>query len=190
MTATTRRKKSTPPPKDIPIKLSDQARHSAAEFKHLKPSTLLVLLATYRAFGVLDRDQTEELTSSGLGNIQFNALVVLHRAMKPLTMSQLGDMMAVQPTNLSGIVKALRMKGFVQQQLNGEDSRSRMVSITEAGEMFLKEFLPNHWRHIEAIMADLSEAERTELVRLLERLVISIKKADGTGAEAGSLALM
>ena len=44
------------------MRLRDQAQQSAAESKELRPSTLLVLLAMYRAFGVLDRNQAEERT--------------------------------------------------------------------------------------------------------------------------------
>jgi DNA-binding MarR family transcriptional regulator len=172
------RTKASPPSGNLPVRLHEQAQRSADEFKNLNPSTLLVLLAMYRAFGVLDRNQAEELAANRLTNTQFNALAVMYRAKDPLTMRQLAEMMAVQPTNLSGIVKTLRVRGLVQQQLNAQDTRSLLVTLTEEGERFLRGFLPTHWRHIESIMADLSDAERRQLVRLLETLVQSIKGAE------------
>jgi DNA-binding MarR family transcriptional regulator len=165
-------------PARLPVRLRDQAQQSAAESKELRPSTLLVLLAMYRAFGVLDRNQAEELGSSHLSNTQFNALAVLHRAKDPLTMRQLAEMMAVQSTNLSGIVKSLRLRGLVQQQVNGEDTRSLLVSLTKEGGRFMQKFSPTHWKRIENVMAGLAEPDRATLVQLLEILVKSIRAAE------------
>jgi DNA-binding MarR family transcriptional regulator len=175
--------KKTKPTAGLPVQLRDQAQQSAEEFKNLNPSTLLVLLAMYRTFSVLDRNQTDELATNRLNSSQFNTLTVLYRARNALTMRQLAEMMAVQPTNLSGIVKALRIRGLVQQQLNAQDTRSLLVSLTEEGERFLRGFLPGHWRHIESLMAALSEKKRSDLVRLLEELAESIKLAEECGAE-------
>jgi DNA-binding MarR family transcriptional regulator len=170
-------------PVSLPVQLRDQAQQSAAEFKNLNPSTLLVLLAMYRTFSVLDRNQTEELATNRLNSSQFNTLTVLYRAKNALTMRQLAEMMAVQPTNLSGIVKALRVRGLVQQQLNTEDTRSLLVSLTAQGEQFLRGFLPGHWQHIESLMGSVSEKSRADLVRLLEELAKSIKLAEECGVK-------
>lgn len=170
--------KKAPAAGRLPVRLREQAQQSADESKNLRPSTLLVLLAMYRAFGVLDKNQAEELAPSHLSNTQFNALAVLHRAKDPLTMRQLAEMMAVQSTNLSGIVKSLRLRGLVQQQVNGEDTRSLLVSLTKEGGRFMQKFLPTHWKQIENVMAGLGETDRTTLVRLLEVLVESVRAAD------------
>ncbi|GGX19217.1 hypothetical protein GCM10007242_27560 [Pigmentiphaga litoralis] len=127
---------------------------------------------------VLDRNQTDELAPSGLNCAQFNVLTVLHRAAVPLAMRQLSTMMAVQPTNLSGIVRTLRGRGLVKQVLNEADSRSLLVSISVEGEQFLAKVLPAHWSRLEGIMSDLAEDERLTLVGLLERLVHSIRVAE------------
>ena len=160
---------------NLPVRLRLQAQLSARESPGLNPSSLVVLLAMYRAMAVLDRNQTDELAPSGLNCAQFNVLTVLHRAATPLAMRQLSTMMAVQPTNLSGIVRTLRGRGLVKQVLNESDSRSLLVSITSEGEQFLAKVLPVHWSRLEGIMSDLSEKERQTLVTLLERLVHSIR---------------
>jgi DNA-binding MarR family transcriptional regulator len=118
------------------------------------------------------------LRLQALNSAQFNVLTVLHRVAAPLAMRQLSTMMAVQPTNLSGIVRALRGRGFVKQVLNEADSRSLLVSITPEGEEFLADLLPTHWKRLEGVMASLSEDDRQTLVALLERLVHSIRVAE------------
>jgi DNA-binding MarR family transcriptional regulator len=163
---------------NLPVRLRLQAQLSARESPELNPSSLVVLLGMYRAMAVLDRNQTDELAPSGLNCAQFNVLTVLHRAATPLAMRQLSTMMAVQPTNLSGIVRTLRGRGLVKQVLNEADSRSLLVSITPEGERFLAKVLPVHWSRLEGIMSDLSEKERQTLVALLERLVHSIRVAE------------
>jgi DNA-binding MarR family transcriptional regulator len=175
-------KKILPSP-SFPVRLREQAQQSAEEFKNLNPSTLLVVLAMYRAFGVIDHNQTEELAPAQLNSTQFNVLTVLHRVRNPLTMRQLAELMAVRRTNLSGIIKTLRIRGLVQQQLNEHDTRSLLVTLTEEGERFLQGFLPAHWRHIESLLAGMGEEQRSQLVRLLEELVRSIKAAEEGSAQ-------
>ncbi|OVZ59978.1 hypothetical protein CDO44_10460 [Pigmentiphaga sp. NML080357] len=159
----------------LPVRLRKQAELSALEAGNIDPSALLVLLATYRAAAVLDRNQTAELAPTGLNCAQFNVLTVLHRVGQPLAMHQLATMMAVRRTNLSGIVRVLRDKGLVRQELNATDSRSLLVSISPQGEKFLKNILPGHWAYLEEIMSHLDIEDRETLVALLERMVHSIR---------------
>ena len=155
-----------------------QARLSAAEDKSLNPSSLLVLLSIYKAFSMLDRKQAAELEPAGLSRSQFNVLTVLHRTRRPLLMGELAQMMAIQQTNLSGVVKGLRSKGLVRQESGVEDERARLVSITAKGELFLSKFLPLHWKNLERYMSRLTMKDRQKLSGLLEKLIHSIAQTD------------
>jgi DNA-binding MarR family transcriptional regulator len=85
-------------------------------------------------------------------------------------------MMAMQPTNVSVIVRALRERGFAQQTLNGTDLRSLLVSITPEGQKFLDNVLPSHWAYLERLMRGLGAPEREQLVELLQKLANSIRE--------------
>lgn len=156
----------------------DQAKLSAAEDRNLNVSSLLVLLSIYKAFSMLDRKQAAELGPAGLSRSQFNALTVLHRSQRHLSMRELAEMMAIQQTNLSGVIKGLKDTGMVRQQASAEDERARLVSITKKGEEFLSTFLPLHWKNLERLMSQLTVNDRRRLSSLLDKLIHSIANAD------------
>lgn len=155
--------------------LIDQVAASVAVDEALDGSALLVLLAIYRAFAVLDRDQSEEVAGLGLTPLQFNILTTLHRTHQPLTMGALAEMLVVRPTNLSGNINTLAERGLLRRELNVSDQRSLLAVITPAGEEFLATHLPGHWQRLERLMQALSRKQRSNLVSLLKQLVKSVE---------------
>jgi DNA-binding MarR family transcriptional regulator len=163
-----------------PLRLRDQAHMSAQQHQALNPSSLLVVLALYRAFAVLDRDQAEEIATIGLNVTQFNILMSLHRLGRPLSMGELATLLVVRPTNLSGIMNSLAERALVRREINADDQRSLMARITPAGEKLLAGFAPGHGTHLDRLMQDLPESDRAQLVELLRRLIQSISHAQNT----------
>ena len=164
--------------------LSDQVAVAAALDKALDGSALWVLLGLYRAFAVLDRDQGEEVAGVGLSPLQFNVLTVLQRTGQPTTMGALAGMLVVKPTNLSGNINSLIERGLVKRELNAADQRSLLAVLTPAGQKFLAEHLPGHWRRLERLMYGLSREKRIQLVSLLKELVVSIEDEQERGRAA------
>lgn len=158
-------------------RLREQVRLSAAQFPGMDASALLVVMAMYRAFAVLDRDQAEEVAAAGLTVSQFNVLAVLRRMPAPLSMGELAALLVVRPTNLSGIVGALCDRGLVRRELSPTDQRSVIASLSPAGRRLMDQFLPGHWHHLEALMAGLGERQRLRLVALLRQLMASVQAA-------------
>ena len=156
-------------------RLKDQVKASAAVYHDLEGSALWVVLGMYRAFAVLDRDQTEEVAAFGLSTLQFNILTALQRARHPMTMGALAEMLVVQPTNLSGNISALSEKGLVRRELNDNDRRSLLAVLTPGGEALLQKILPAHWERLELLMADLSRRQRLTLISLLKRMAGSVQ---------------
>lgn len=155
--------------------LSDQVAVSTALDKALDGSALWVLLAVYRGFAVLDRDQAEEVAAMGLSPLQFNVLMTLQRTGKPTTMGALSSMLVVKPNNLSGNINALVERGFVKRELNAADQRSILAVLTPQGHAFLERHVPGHWRRLERLLHGLTREKRLQLVTLLKEMVISIK---------------
>ena len=88
-------------PRQLPH-LSDQVAASAIRYRELEGSALWVVLAMYRAFAVLDRDQVAELSAMGLTTLQFNILNILQRVGEPMTMGALASTLVVQPNTRVG----------------------------------------------------------------------------------------
>jgi DNA-binding MarR family transcriptional regulator len=158
------------------LSVSDQVAASMHEFEEsFDPATLALTLTLYRTVAVFDRAHAVELGPHQLNVSQFNVLNVLRRAAEPMTMGDLGQAVAVRPTNLTAVVDSLCERGLVDRQLNPGDRRSFLVVLTSAGAEFLDGFLPGHWAFLEGLMSGLSHAERKKLVRLLDAFATSIE---------------
>lgn len=155
--------------------LSDQVAATAFRYRQVEGSALWVLLAMYRAFAVLDRDQAVEVSTMGLTTLQFNILNVLQRVGQPIAMGALANALVVQPTNLSSSFSVLADKGLVKRELNAKDRRSILAMLTKKGEGFLEKVLPAHWDRLELLMSALSKEDRIALVALLKRMSTSIE---------------
>ena len=140
-------------------------------------TALFVVIAMYRAFYVLDRDQVEELSRMDLTPIQFNILTTLQRVGRPTTIGALGSMLIVRPNHMSGNINVLVRKSYIERRINPEDSRSFLIELTKAGRAFLRKALPPHWRRLERLMGDLDAQQRMQLVHLLKIMVLSLQHA-------------
>jgi len=159
---------------DVEWQVAREADKHAPEFD---PDLLKLTLTLYRAMSSFDRAGTAELAPHGLTVSQLNILTVLHRADRPLNMGELAQAISVRPANLTNVVDGLVAKSYVERQVNPGDRRSFLVANTEAGERFLAEFLPSHWRYLDALAWQLTGDERRTLTALLAKLRASIESA-------------
>lgn len=168
---------------DVALSVAEQVARSAARSGPSFDSVSLALTLTlYRTFSEFDRVHAEELGPVGLTVSQFNVLNVLDRASKPMTMGELSAAVSVRPANMTGVVDAVSDKGLVERRLNPSDRRSFLVAITPDGESFLADFLPGHWQYLDGLLNGLRPAERAQLLRLLDKLLLSLAASGGPDA--------
>ena len=158
---------------------------AAKEFPDLDPSAaeayLHLLHTGDEAFGVSDRS----LASRNISHGRFGVLMLLWRSVQPRaarllgadecvpgprTPAELADAAGVTRATMTGLSDTLERDGFVKREPDPDDRRMMSVRLTPAGEKFLVEFLPGHFKAIAALMSPLSEAERKTLVRLLGKI--------------------
>lgn len=161
------------------LSIADQVAMSAQEAApDFDPLALALTLSLYRTMSAFDRVHAEELAPAGLSVTQFNVLSVLLRVQKPLTMGELAQAVSVRSANLTAVADSLAARGLVDRTLNPDDRRSFLVSITPEGHEFMAEFLPAHWRVLQDLMSGLSRPERTKLLKLLEKLLASLRESE------------
>jgi DNA-binding MarR family transcriptional regulator len=154
------------------------SREEARNDHDFDPGVLSLTLTLYRALTAYDRAQAGELTPHGLTTSHLNILTVLHRVERPLSMGELGRAVSVRPANLTGVVDALTRRGLIERRVNPDDRRSYLVVTTEAGEAFLDDFLPGHWRTLKRLTCGLSRDDQAQLSSLLERFRESVEAAE------------
>lgn len=159
------------------LSIQEQVKAAAEQFDGLDPTVLALTLTLFRSTTVLDRCNAAELAPHGLTLSQFNVLTVLHRADQPLTMTTIGDAVAVRLGNLTGVVDTLVKRGLVSRRRNPQDRRSLLVTLSPEGARFLADFLPDHWSYLQTLFSELTTAERRDLLQLLDKLASSIVAA-------------
>lgn len=85
----------------------------------------------------------DSMRSTGLRSTQFVLLVHTH-AMGPITLSKLSEAMVTDRTTLARNIELLEKNGLIEAR-DGDDRRTRIVSITEKGRKKLAEAFPC-WR--------------------------------------------
>lgn len=109
----------------------------------------------------------EELTGqSETTPQQYGALLTLHQR-GPLTPSELSDATETDRSTLGEIVRRLGKRGYVSLSRNGEDGRSKKVSLTPSGDEALRLLTRGAHRVTDTLLAVLPAKQRVEFLHAL-----------------------
>ncbi|MEU8173493.1 MarR family transcriptional regulator [Microbispora hainanensis] len=109
----------------------------------------------------------------GLTQQQGQLLCVLMA--QPYGMSELGAILGLAKSSLTGLVDRSERNGLVQRTPDPQDSRAVRVSLTRQGARLADEFYDETCRRVEELAAGLTPAERDTLAALLGRVVTDNK---------------
>lgn len=98
-------------------------------------------LHVQRAARALARRFDEALRPYGLTNGQFSLLMSLNRP-EPPPMGPVADLLAMDRTTLTAMLKPLARRGFVEITPDPKDRRGKRLKLTEAGRAALIAALP------------------------------------------------
>ncbi len=158
---------------------------AAKDFPDLDPSAaeafLHLLHTSDEVFAISDRS----LAGHNISHGRFGVLMLLWRSVQPRaatlmgaepcvagprTPAELADAAGVTRATMTGLIDTLERDGYVKREPDPVDRRQMSVLLTPAGEKFLMEFLPGHFKSVNAIMSTLTETERKTLVRILGKV--------------------
>ncbi|MEU9093218.1 MarR family transcriptional regulator [Streptomyces sp. NPDC048428] len=94
---------------------------------------------------------------------------------QPYGMSELGAMLGLAKSSLTGLVDRSVQRGLVRREPDPEDGRAVRVALTPAGDALADAFYAETCHRVDALSAGLDEADREQLATLLGRLVLSNK---------------
>lgn len=106
--------------------------------------------------------------SEGKGSQQ-RILIVLNEN-GPITQSELTQRLGVQPGSASEVIIKLESAGLIRRLPSDKDKRTTDVHLTKEGRAEALRLTGIRAQRHEQMFATLSDAERTELLRLLEKL--------------------
>jgi DNA-binding MarR family transcriptional regulator len=94
---------------------------------------------------------------------------------QPLAMRELGAILGLAKSSLTGLVDRTERNGLVRREPDPRDARVVRVALTPRGSGLAEEFYAETCRRIDRLPAGLSDAERGTLARLLGRIVLDNK---------------
>jgi len=111
----------------------------------------------------------ERAAGLGLTAPQFAALTKLAE-LRRATQNRLGRAVAMDPATIQGVMKRLITRGLVSTLKDPLDRRTLVLAITPEGDSAVQTARAAGISANGALMADLTEAERAQLLMLLRRL--------------------
>lgn len=120
---------------------------------------------------MINKEADRLLRPHGLTESQFNVLMLLKYQAENgggLNQTQLGRMLLVNRSNVTGLVDRMEQNGWVERLATTGDRRVNQVRITQEGRALLDKVEPLYYPSIDEAMGGLSEDERLELTRMLE----------------------
>lgn len=122
-----------------------------------------------RAFQKIRAKELKYINASGLSMNQFEVLEVLyHRG--DLNIGAITKLIESTPGNVTVVVKNLIRDGLINTLPSSEDSRVRIVSITEKGKELIGGMFPQHASNLQSYFDVLSDEELIALYDLLRKL--------------------
>lgn len=101
----------------------------------------------------------------------------------PQIMSELGDYLGVSATNVTALVDALEKEGLVARKPHPSDRRATVIEITQKASEHVSEGCLEYRERVGSLFATLSEADRKELLRLMEIVKARIDESQEAPAE-------
>jgi DNA-binding MarR family transcriptional regulator len=122
--------------------------------------------------GWIDRRQramVAHLHSCNQSPAQLHVLGVL-RELGPATVSRLASQLGISPPSASSMVDRMVDGGLVLRTRNDEDRRLVTVALSPAGEVALRQAIGGRQEMLERVLAQLTDEERRDTIRVLRRL--------------------
>ena len=130
------------------------------------------VVSVVRGFGAVARQMGPHYANFGLTPPQFQMLTVLNRLRgEQITQRRLGMELYVSFPNVTVMLSRLEQAGLVERTVNDADRRERFVRITPSGRALLKQIWKVQPDQLERVMAGLTDEERIELARLLNKMI-------------------
>ena len=106
------------------------------------------------------------LQPAGVRSTQFALLVAVAKK-EPITISELGDLLVIDPTTLSRSLRKLQGMEYVEL-VSGADRRERLVRLSSKGRRIVRKSLP-HWAKVqEQVVSMLAQPGWREIQKSLD----------------------
>jgi DNA-binding MarR family transcriptional regulator len=161
-------------PKELPR--HEMLLRAARQYPTLDASALETLFALMRVSADLQAALYVHYNRYKISPGRFSVLASLEFGKLPddAGPSELADHLGVTSATMTGLLDGLERDGLIARVDHPADRRRMKVLLTTAGKRYLDQVLPDHFRRISALMANLSAGERRQLIQLSHKVAQEI----------------
>jgi DNA-binding MarR family transcriptional regulator len=129
--------------------------------------------------GTLLRESQKFFRPLGVTEAQFNVLNVLADAPEGMSQRELGDVLVVDRSNVTGLLDRMEKAGWVRRASHPTDGRVYRVLLTPAGRKLQAKVRPLFLVAVGKVVAGMSAAEMKQALTALAALDAGAKKWGG-----------
>jgi len=163
---------NTPFPK-LPPK-AEVLREIAQRYPEVEEDAMEVLINLQRVSAAGQCSTGQFLEPYGLSDGKFYVLCSLFTeeimGRPEPSPSEIAGHLGVTRATITGLLDGLERDGYLERRHDSRDRRALTIHMTGKTRRFLDEFIPDHSRRINAVMANLSTDERRQLIGLLSKI--------------------
>ncbi len=146
------------------------------DLKGVEISSLIRVLANVYSAAITQDIDAGDLSGPRMG-ILLRLMVSEESGMtQGIRPTQLSHFQHVKKNTISSLLRGLEENGLVERLPDPEDKRGFMIRITQAGKDKIKKIGPRRLKLINELASGLDADEKTQLIRLLEKLRKSIRE--------------
>jgi DNA-binding MarR family transcriptional regulator len=119
-------------------------------------------------------DKDEELSGPRMGLLIRLIEEEQHHHPEGVTPTVLSQGQHVSRNTISALLKGLEEQGLIERRLDPKDHRLFRIKITSTGKELVNRRAPARIQHMNEMVAVLTPEERTQLIRLMSKLFISL----------------
>ncbi|QGW87126.1 MarR family transcriptional regulator [Enterobacter asburiae] len=141
----------------------------------LDASSMKIFGRMLRLMKHLGKEWAEAMAQFGFREGEFDVLATLRRAGEPYCLSptQLYTSLLITSGAMTNRLNHLEQQGLIRRIADPDDKRSSLVSLTPHGQARIEQALLVHTETQNALLRNLSEAQRAQLESLLRGLLLT-----------------
>ena len=157
--------------KDVPR--YECLREAAKKYPSLDPGAFGAFLNLLRTGDEVFGAEEDYLSGHGVSHGRFMVMMLLQRPCadeEPSTPASLAEECKVSRATMTGLIDTLEKDGVVVRKADTRDRRTLRVELTPRGKAFIKKIAPGYFQRVSAVLKPLKNAERKQLVGLLQKI--------------------
>lgn len=162
---------------------------AAERYPSFDPASHEVFLHLLRTADMVFEEVNRELAHHEISQGRFTVLMLLRRPwVESCTPASLAEEAGVTRATMTGLIDTLEKDGMVVREADTHDRRTIHVKLTERGNAKVEAMRPGYFGCVTRIAAPLNARERSELVRLLQKIQEGLTPPDSKSSTQHSKA--